>query len=238
MARTSQLSLPLVMPSQAQKHVTVNEALVRLDAIVNLKITASNVVTPPDASGEGACFIVPSGGEGVWTGRARQIAVRSNGGWLFLEPKVGWQAWDEPASRRIYYDGADWIGNVVAGSPSGARSVWNVVEQQHAVVPGPNNITSGVIPAGVQVFGITGRVTQKITGAGLTSWRIGVAGSENRYGSGLGTDLNSYLVGMSGTPVTYYSDTPLLITSEDGDFTGGRLSLAIHYLTLIAPREV
>ena len=32
MASTAQLALPLVAPAQAQKHVTVNEALARLDA--------------------------------------------------------------------------------------------------------------------------------------------------------------------------------------------------------------
>ena len=36
MARTAQLDLPLVMPAQAQKHVTVNEALARLDAAAQL----------------------------------------------------------------------------------------------------------------------------------------------------------------------------------------------------------
>ena len=37
MARTAQLDLPLVAPSQAQKHVTVNEALARLDAVAQLE---------------------------------------------------------------------------------------------------------------------------------------------------------------------------------------------------------
>ena len=36
MAKTAQLDLPLVMPAQAQKHVTVNEALARLDAAAQL----------------------------------------------------------------------------------------------------------------------------------------------------------------------------------------------------------
>lgn len=238
MARTTQLALPLVMPSQAQKHVTVNEALLRLDAIVNLKITASDVASPPNAADEGTSFIVPSGADGAWAGRAGHVAVRSNGGWLFLVPKVGWLAWDEPSGQRIYYDGVDWVGNVVAASPGGARSVWNVVEHQWALVPGSSNVTSAVIPAGAQVFGVTGRVAQAITGSGLTSWRIGVSGSDNRYGSGLGLGQNSYLIGMSGSPVTYYGDSPLLITAEGGNFGVGRINFAIHYLKLVAPREI
>ena len=50
MARTAQLSLPLVMPSQAQKHVTVNEALARLDAAAQLRVHSSRSRCPP-ASG-------------------------------------------------------------------------------------------------------------------------------------------------------------------------------------------
>ena len=33
---TARLGLPLLQPAQAQKHVTVNEALMRLDGLVNL----------------------------------------------------------------------------------------------------------------------------------------------------------------------------------------------------------
>lgn len=41
MARTTQLGLPLVLPSQAQKHVTVNEALVRIDAATQLSVRSA-----------------------------------------------------------------------------------------------------------------------------------------------------------------------------------------------------
>ncbi|MCZ4352271.1 DUF2793 domain-containing protein [Roseovarius aestuarii] len=41
------LGLPYLQPSQAQKHVTHNEALQRLDALVQLSVVALNVETPP-----------------------------------------------------------------------------------------------------------------------------------------------------------------------------------------------
>ena len=44
--------------------------------------------------------------------------------------------------------------------------------------------------------------------------------------------LNSSLVGLSGTPVTYYSTTPLLISAESGTFGGGIIRIAIHFLEL------
>ena len=38
MAETAKLTLPLLEAAQAQKHVTVNEALVRLDAAAHLTL--------------------------------------------------------------------------------------------------------------------------------------------------------------------------------------------------------
>jgi hypothetical protein len=75
-----------------------------------------------------------------------------------------------------------------------------------------------------------------LTGPGLAGWRIGVSGSDNRYGSGLGVAEGSYLLGLSGSPVTYYADTQLVLTAEGGSFAGGRIRLALHVVQLVPPR--
>ena len=41
------LALPYILPSQAQKHVTHNEALRHLDAIVQLVVISAQFTTPP-----------------------------------------------------------------------------------------------------------------------------------------------------------------------------------------------
>ena len=41
------LSLPYLMPAQAQKHVTHNDALDRLDLVVQLVVTAFDATNPP-----------------------------------------------------------------------------------------------------------------------------------------------------------------------------------------------
>ena len=83
MARTAQLDLPLVMPAQAQKHVTVNEALARLDAAAQLRVISSLLSTPPASACDGQSYLVPAGATGEWAGhRAGRIAVWSNGGWI------------------------------------------------------------------------------------------------------------------------------------------------------------
>ena len=84
------------MPAQAQKHVTVNEALARLDAVAQLRVVSSERRRrrrPPAA--DGASYLVPAGATGDWAGPGGEIAVWSNGGWVYLAPKAGWRAWDE-----------------------------------------------------------------------------------------------------------------------------------------------
>ena len=73
---------------------------------------------------------------------------------------------------------------------------------------------------------------------GLTGWRIGVAGRTIGTDRGWAYGLNSYLVGLSGSPVTYYAATPLLLTAEGGSFAAGTIRLALHLLQLEPPRAV
>jgi hypothetical protein len=237
MVRTAQLDLPLVLPAQAQKHVTVNEALCRLDAVAQLRVLSSTIQNPPEAA-EGASFLVPAGAVDVWAGKAGQIAVRSNGGWVFLLPRVGWRVWDESRDGASMFDGTGWIADALAVSKGGAGTLWRVVEFDHVFTAGGSNLTLVEIPSHAQVVGVSGRVVAEITGPGLTGWRIGTTGADNRYGSGLGLSRNSELVGMSGSPVTYYASTPLLVSAEGGAFASGAVRLALHLVCLDPPRAV
>ncbi len=51
MTDTTRLGLPLLAPAQAQKHVTVNEALGRLDAVVRTEDPRAAGVLRQDAIG-------------------------------------------------------------------------------------------------------------------------------------------------------------------------------------------
>ena len=238
MARTAQFDLPLVLPAQAQKHVTVNEAFARLDAVAQLRLVSSELVAPPGGADEGAAYLLPAGAGGAWEGQAGRIAVRSNGGWVFVTPRAGWRAWDIGAQAYRTCYGAGWVANAVAVSPGGAGTQMRVLEFDHAVTAGASNQTAVQIPAQAQVTGVTGRLIGALTGAGLTGWRVGVDGSDNRYGSGLGIELNSYLRGLSGAPVTYYTPTPLLLSAEGGVFAAGEVRLALHLVELEPPQSV
>ncbi len=59
---TAQLGLPLLQPSQAQKHVTVNEAFARLDALTELVLASRTLATPPTLAAESTVYAVPPAG--------------------------------------------------------------------------------------------------------------------------------------------------------------------------------
>lgn len=90
---TPNLDLPYLMPSQAQKHVTHNEALRMLDAVVQLSVSDRSLSAPPTTPAEGERHIVASGGSGAWAGKDGQVAMWRDGAWGFSAPKPGWIAW-------------------------------------------------------------------------------------------------------------------------------------------------
>lgn len=239
MTDTTNLGLPLVQAAQAQKHVTVNEALTRLDALVRLRIIALDAVTPPVVPVEGGAYALGTSPTGVWAGQGGKLALSLDGLWHFVVPAPGWQAWDTIAGGPLRFDGGAWIVEGPMTSSGGAATVQEVIEFDQ-VLGGTGPVDGDVvIPAGAQVIGVTGRVIAEITGPGLTGWRVGADGSDNRYGSGIGLTLNSWARGLTGQPLTYYSDTALQVTPEGGaDFVGGVIRLAIHLVRLDPPRPV
>lgn len=230
------LKLPFLAAAQAQKHVTVNDSLRRLDAIVQLSAKSGLLADPPPTPGEGDRYLVASSATGAWAGQDGTVAAFQDGAWAFYAPVAGWRIYLEDEDALLAYDGAAWAaaGQVAARSPtSRASTAIRVLEEDHAVSAGGASDTTIQIPDRAVVFGVTGRVTQAVSGA--VSWDLGVAGATNRYGSSIGVAADSIVNGVSGQPVAYFADTPLRLTANGGSFTGGVVRLAIHYLILSVP---
>lgn len=102
------LKLPVLQPSQAQKHVTHNEALSILDAVVQLSASSASTQDPPAAPDEGDRFIVPQGATGTWAGQADKIASYENGAWMFHTPQPGWRAYVLDVSAFRVFEAAGW----------------------------------------------------------------------------------------------------------------------------------
>lgn len=237
MSDTTHLGLPFLEAAQAQKHVTVNEALRRLDALVQLSVKSRALAAPPSSPLEGDRYIVAADADGAWAGAGDHVASWTDGAWIFFRPDTGWRAWDESAGAFVFHDGEGWAaepGGGVAGltGAHGAATAFGILEADHTITAGATNDTSFVIPDRAIVLGVTGRVLEAI--AGPTSWNVGVAADASRYATGIGVGAGSTLVGPSG-PVTYWSPTALRLTAVGGNFTGGEVRLAIHYLMLTGP---
>lgn len=56
MNETARLAMPLLQAAQAQKHVTVNEALMRLDGLVNPVLRSVTTQDPPAQVIDGECW--------------------------------------------------------------------------------------------------------------------------------------------------------------------------------------
>lgn len=89
---TARHQIPLVLPSQAQKHVTVNQAFDRMDVLLQLSVMSRSQTTPPGTPVDGDSFIVPAGGGGDWSGQDDAVAVFFEGAWVFHQPADGWVA--------------------------------------------------------------------------------------------------------------------------------------------------
>ena len=105
--RTPNLDLPFIAPAQAQKHVTHNEAIRALDAVVQLSAT-SILDTPPSNPNDGERFIVGPNPNGEFLDHVDDIAAFQDGAWTFLTPQMGWRAYDNTAKDLYVFSDTGW----------------------------------------------------------------------------------------------------------------------------------
>jgi hypothetical protein len=105
---TPNLSMPLILPAQAQKHVTHNEALQLLDTLVQLVLQSRTLTTPPVSPTTGQSYGVPLGASGAWASYDGSIAVFLNGGWVHITPQEGWQAYVIDEAAMLTHDASSW----------------------------------------------------------------------------------------------------------------------------------
>ena len=115
---TPRLGLPFIIASQAQKHITHNEALRDLDVLVHLTVEDNTQTTPPTDATDGQCYVVADGATGEWSGRATQIAVRKDQAWHFYIPTEGWTCWLRSKNAMMVFEGYAWIDII---SPNAQR---------------------------------------------------------------------------------------------------------------------
>lgn len=109
---TARLGLPVIAPSQAQKHVTHNEALQILDRLSQLVLTGVGTEAPPAAPSPGEIHAVGPAPTGDWAGQAGMLAQWVEPAWQFMTPQEGWSGWDAEHERLVVYGTNGWMPEV------------------------------------------------------------------------------------------------------------------------------
>ena len=107
MSKTLRYGLPYILPGQAQKHVTHNEALSKLDALLNLSVKMITDALPTSPV-EGEAFLMSQSPESAWDNHANDIAVFTEGVWQFFSPVLGWMVWVEDLASIWVFKGHAW----------------------------------------------------------------------------------------------------------------------------------
>jgi len=232
MTDTPRLALPVIEAAQAQKHVTHNEALMLLDALVQLAVESRALASPPGSPAEGDCYIPASPAAGAWSGWEGRIASYAGGGWISIMPKSGMRAYVKAERITVTHDDGIWRDGV-GFTAHGGRITLRVKEEELTLSGAfVETADAAFIPDRAVVIGVSARTTLAITGA--TSYGVGLGGEPDKFGGLLGTAAGSTNVGVIG-PTAYYADTRVRVTANGADFTGGKVRLICAFLEMSAP---
>ena len=109
MSDTPHLTLPYLDAAQAQKHVTMNEALRALDVLVQTSIKDRDLSDPPASPAEGDTYLIAASATGSWAGHDNELAAFLDGAWIFHAPVPGLRIWVEDENRLYAWDGTQLV---------------------------------------------------------------------------------------------------------------------------------
>lgn len=109
MTDSPHLGLTLLASSQAQKEVTINEALVALDAIIGSGAIDRDLNTPPGSPSNGDLYIIGAVPTGTWAtnGSAYDLVYYYNG-WKYITPSEGLTVWVKDEDKFYTWNGSAW----------------------------------------------------------------------------------------------------------------------------------
>lgn len=110
-----------MLPGQAQKEASVNEAHALADSLLHCAIEAK-ATTPPTSSVDGEAWLVLAPAVGDWAGHEGDLACRQAGNWLFVSPRDGLRLLDKSTGQDLRYRGS-WLSPAAPVEPSGGSVV-------------------------------------------------------------------------------------------------------------------
>ena len=203
---TTHLGLPYLLAAQAQKHVTHNEALRLLDAMVQLSVLDRTRTAPPASPADGNRHLVASGATGLWAGWDLNVAFWVDGAWIRLVPRTGWLVWVAAEGLFLVWTGAAWevvgeprdvsdaVFSLVNDADPTKKATFSLVGISAGTTRSftlPNTSSELAILAGTQTFTGNKTFSGTLTASGTvtvsaTSASIGTATTTATYGMGTG----------------------------------------------------
>lgn len=121
-ARTPRHALPFLFPGQAQKEAFVNEALARLDGLLQ-PVVLGERAEPPASPGIGDSYLVSASATGDWAGQGAAIATWADTHWLFASPWEGACIHDAAAGAlAVFTSSGGWRRAAAPSIPTGGAT--------------------------------------------------------------------------------------------------------------------
>ncbi|MBV8938340.1 MAG: DUF2793 domain-containing protein, partial [Alphaproteobacteria bacterium] len=220
MTTTSHLGIALIDPSQAQKEVTVNTALVAIDALMNTGVKDMTLSAPPSSPAAGDVYIVAASPTGAWAGQAKNIAYFDQI-WRFIVPNQGMHLWVNSVGAFYVYNGTAWVGD------SGVTGPGSSTDGQIALFNG----SSGAViktAAGTGFVKVSGGVFATQTGVSLASDVTGTLAAANfpALTGDVTTSAGSLATSIANNAVSYGKLQQVAATSLVGNSTGSTANAA------------
>ena len=194
---TPHLRLPYMLAGQAQKHVTHNEALRLLDALVQMSVLDRNLTAPPGSPADGARYIVASGGSGAWDDWDLNVAYWVDGAWMKLVPQEGWLVWVADEDMLLVWSGAAWAEVSAGGGGDGAFDTLSI---GGATADATNRLAVAAVASLFTHGGSDHRIVVNKNAAGDTASVLFQTGWSGRAEFGtLGTDTFALKVSSDGS---------------------------------------
>ncbi|WP_411816577.1 DUF2793 domain-containing protein [Hyphococcus sp. DH-69] len=152
MEQSPRLALSYVQPNQAQKHVTVNETIRRLDALTQMTVRSRTIAAEPEMPSDGDIYILATPTGDVWSSfDDDDVVAFQDGAWERISPVAGMRAWVADENLLVVYDGSGWTtlsGDAAEtaglfGVNTTADSINRLSVKSDAVLFGHDDITPG-----------------------------------------------------------------------------------------------
>lgn len=228
---STNLGLPFITDGQSQKHITHNEALDLLDAIVPAIVASATTTTAPGSPVDGEAYVVPTG-SAFGAATPGQIAIWLGGQWNPIPAPFGHRVLCLDTGAEVINAGSGgWVVGQVVGAFGAALGLQVIETEIDLGAAGGTQVTAtDLIPNGAIILGIATTTNTAITGP--AAFKVGVSGELEKFGGFLNVILGSKNAGLVG-PYATYADVDVLVTAQDDitAFTAGVVRLAVFCIT-------